>query len=93
MRKLTVMRPQKVLPFSKGSIMIDNNECGIVKAGKTETIEIPDGNCGIQLIFKALPPVNSNVIFLTEADGDTTLEVKITVPLKNDETTAEIFKK
>ena len=93
MRKITVMRPQKVLPFSKGSIMIDNNECGIVKAGKTEVIEIPDGNCGIQLIFKALPPVNSNVLYITEADGDTTIEVKITVPLKSDDTIAEISRK
>lgn len=94
MRKVTIERPQKlVLPFSKGKILIDNNECGIVKAGKTTVLEIPDGSHDIQIIFSAVPPVNSNVLNIAETDGDATFEVKIIVPLKNEETYAEITRK
>ena len=94
MRKVTVNRPQKiVLPFSKGKILIDGNELGIVKAGKSATFEIPDGNHDIQLVFKAIPPVNSNVIRIDSSEGDTSFEVKITVPINNDETYAELTKK
>ena len=94
MRKVTVVRPQKIqLPFSKGKILIDNNECEIVKAGKTVTFEIPDGGHDIQVIFAALPPVNSNVLQIEPSDGDITFEVKIIVPLKNDTTYAELTRK
>lgn len=90
MRKVTVIRSQKVLPFSKGKILIDNNECEIVKAGKTVVFEIPDGGHDIQLVFAAVPPVNSNVLRIEESDGDVVFNVKIVVPLKNDETYAEL---
>ena len=95
MRKITVERPQKIqLPFSKGKILIDDNECETVKAGKTVTFEIPDGGHDIQVIFAAVPPVNSNVIRIEESDGDIAFEVKIKVPLKNtDPTYAELTRK
>jgi len=94
MRKVTVNRPQKiVLPFSKGKVLLDDNEIGIVKAGKSATFEIPDGARDIQLVFKAIPPVNSNVLHIDSSDGDTNFEVKITVPINNDETYAELTKK
>ena len=94
MRKVTVNRPQKiVLPFSKGKVLLDDNEIGIVKAGKSATFEIPDGAHDIQLVFKAVPPVNSNVLQIDSSDGDTNFEVKITVPINNDETYAELIKK
>ena len=92
MRKITVSRPQKIqLPFSKGKILIDGNECEVVKAGKTATLEIPDGSHKIQVVFKAVPPVHSNV--LTIEDGDTAFEVTIKVPMNsNEETSAELKK-
>ena len=94
MRKVTVIRPQKLqLPFSKGKILIDNNECETVKAGKTAEFEIPDGGHDIQVIFDAAPPVNSNLLRIEQSDGDTVFEVKIVVPLKNDPTYAELTKK
>ena len=94
MRKVTVSRPQKIhLPFSKGSIMIDDKEFEVVKAGKTVTFEIPDGNHSIYMAFKALPPVTSNELLIAASDGDTSFEVKIIVPLKNDTTYAELTKK
>ena len=94
MRKVTVNRPQKiVLPFSKGKVLLDGNELGIVKAGKSATFEIPDGARDIQLVFKAIPPVNSNVLHIDGSEGDTSFEVKIIVPLSGDDTTAELTKK
>jgi len=94
MRKVTVSRPQKVkLPFSKGKILLNGNECEIVKAGKTTTFEIPDGNHDIQVVFAAIPPVNSNILRIDSLDGDTSIEIKITVPLNNAETYAELTKK
>ena len=94
MRKVTVERPQKIqLPFSKGKILIDNNECETVKAGKTAMFEVPDGGHDIQVIFAAAPPVNSNVLHIEASDGDTVFEVKIIVPLKNGPTCAELIKK
>ena len=94
MRKVTVERPQKIqLPFSKGKILIDNNECETVKAGKIAVFEVPDGGHDIQVIFAAAPPVNSNILRIEESDGDTAFEVKIIVPLKNDPTYAELTKK
>ena len=94
MRKVTVSRPQKIqLPFSKGTILIDSKECESVKAGKTVTFEIPDGNHTIHMIFKAAPPVSSNELLIAASDGDTSFEVKIVVPLKNDPTYAELTKK
>ena len=94
MRKVTVSRPQKIkLPFSKGKILLNGNECEIVKAGKTTTFEIPDGNHNIQVVFAAIPPVNSNILRIDSSDGDTSLEIKITVPLNNAETYAELIKK
>ena len=94
MRKITVARPQKMqLPFSKGKILIDDNECEVVKAGKTVTFEIPDGGHSIQMIFPAAPPVNSNVLHIEPSDGDLSFEVKIIVPLKNDATYAELTRK
>ena len=94
MRKITVARPQKIqLPFSKGKILIDNKECEIVKAGKTVEFEIPDGGHDIQVVFAALPPVNSNVLRIEPSDGDVTFEVKIIVPVKSDSTYAELTRK
>ena len=94
MRKVTVSRPQKIqLHFFKGKILIDGKECEVVKAGKTVVFEIPDGDHDIQVIFAAVPPVNSNVLLIEQSEGDITLEVKITVPLKNDETYAELIRK
>ena len=95
MRKITVTRPQKLqLPFSKGKILIDDNECGIVKAGKTVVFEIFDGGHDIQVIFAAVPPVTSNILHIEQSDGDITFEVKIKVPLKNtDPTYAELTRK
>ena len=94
MRKVTLARPQKApLPFSKGKILIDNNECEIIKAGKTVVFEIPDGDHDIQVVFSAVPSVPSNVLRIASTDGDLTFEVKITVPLKNDETYAELTRK
>jgi len=93
MRKVTVNRPQKVkLPFSKGKILLDGSECAIVKAGKSATFEIPDGNHDIQVIFSAIPPINSNIIRIDSSDGDTTIDVNIIVPLYSDDTTAELTK-
>jgi hypothetical protein len=94
MRKITVNRPQKIqLPFSKGRILIDGSEREVVKAGKTATFEIPDGNHDIQVIFAAQPPVNSNVLHIEQSDGDMVFEVKIKVPLSNnDPTYAELTK-
>ena len=94
MRKITVSRPQKIqLPFSKGKILIDNNECEVVKAGKTAVFEVADGEHDIQVVFSAAPPVNSNVLRIEESDGDTAFEIKIVVPLKNEPTYAELTKK
>ena len=95
MRKLTVTRPQKIqLPFTKGKILIDRNECEMVKAGKTVVFEIPDGRHDIQVVFAALPPINSNVLYIEESDGDIAFEVKIKIPLRNtDPTYAELTKK
>ena len=94
MRKVTVKRPQRFkLLFSKGKILISGNELGIVKAGKTVTLDIPDGNHDIQLVFAAIPPVESNVLHIDSSDGDTSFEVDIKVPINNDETTAELTRK
>ena len=94
MRKVTVSRPQKIqLPFSKGKILIDEKECEIVKAGKTATFEVDDGNYSIQVVFAAAPPVSSNILYIDQSEGDVEFEVKINVPLKNQETTAELTKK
>ena len=95
MRKITVIRPQKIqFLFTKGKILIDNSECAIVKAGKTAVFDIPDGSHDIQVIFATLPPVNSNILRIEPSDGDTSFEVKIKVPLKNtDPTYAELTKK
>ena len=95
MRKVTVNRPQKIVfPFIKGRILIDGNECAIVKAGKTTTFEISDGHHSIQLIFGGIPSVESNIFHIDSSDGDTSFEVKITVPLRNvDPTYAELTKK
>ena len=77
----------------EGKILIDGSECEIVKAGKTATFEIPDGSHDIQVIFGAVPPVNSNVLRIEQSDGDMAFEVKIKVPLKNsDPTYAELTK-
>ena len=95
MRKITVIRPQRIrLPFSKGKILIDGNDCEVVKAGKTVVFEISDDSHDIQIIFAGLPPVSSNVLRIEQSDGDMTFEVKIKVPLNNaDPTYAEITKK
>ena len=94
MRKVTVVRPQKLqLPFSKGKILIDSIECETVKAGKTAEFEIADGGHDIQVIFAAAPPVNSNILRIEQSDVDTVFEVKIVVPLKNDPSYAELTKK
>ena len=94
MRKVTVARPQRIqLPFSKGKILIDDKECETVKAGKTTAFEIPDGGHDIQVVFAAVPPVNSNVLRIEQSDGDVEFEVKIVVPLKNDTTYAELTRK
>ena len=94
-RKVTVARPQRIqLPFSKGKILIDDNECEVVKAGKTVVFEISDDSHDIQIIFAGLPPVASNVFHIEQSDGDLTFEVKIKVPLNNaDPTYAELTKK
>ena len=94
MRKITVSRPQKIqLPFSKGKILVNGSERENVKAGKTVVFEIPDGNCDIQVIFAAQPPVSSNIFHIEQSDGDITFEVKIKVPLSNnDPTYAELTK-
>ena len=95
MRKITVARPQKIqFPFTKGKILIGGNECEAVKAGKTVVFEIPDGDHDIQVVFAAIPPVNSNVLRIEATDGDAAFEVKIIVPLKNtDPTYAELIRK
>ena len=94
MRKVTVNRPQKAkLPFSKGKILIGGIEQEIVKAGKSVTFEVPDGNHDIQVVFKAVPPVNSNILRIDSQDGDTSFDINIIVPLSGDETTAEITRK
>ena len=94
MRKVSVARPQKMqLPFSKGKILVDDQECETVKAGKTATFEIPDGIHAIQVIFAAAPPENSNVLHIEASDGDLALEVKIKVPLSGGDTIAELTKK
>ena len=94
MRKITVVRPQRIqLPFSKGKILVDDNEFETVKAGKTTVFEIPDGGHDIQVVFTAVPPVNSNVFRIEQTDGDIVFEVKIIVPLKNDPTYAELTRK
>ena len=94
MRKVTVNRPQKaVFPFIKGKILFDGSEREIVKAGKSTTFEIPDGNHHIQVVFGGLPPTESNLVQITASDGDASFEVKIKVPLRNtDSTTAELTK-
>ena len=94
MRKVTVSRPQKaVFAFIKGKILIDGSESAIVKAGKSATVEIPDGNHSIQVVFAGIPPTESNFLQINASDGDTSLEVKIKVPLSNtDSTTAELTK-
>ena len=91
MRKITLSRPQKIpLPFSKGKILIDGCEREIVKAGKTVEFEVSDGHHDIQVIFSAIPPVNSNVIHFEELGGDLAFEVKVTVPLHGGDTYAEL---
>ena len=93
MRKVTVNRPQKIkLPFTKGRVILNGKECEIVKAGKSVTFEVPDGNHELQVIFNAVPVVNSNPVRIDSTDGDTRFEIKITVPINNDETHAELFK-
>ena len=95
MRKVTVSRPQKaVFAFTKGKILVDNSEREIVKAGKSATVDIPDGTHTIQVVFAGLPPTESNFLPISASDGDTSFEVKIKVPLSNmDSTTAELTKK
>ena len=91
MRKVTVSRPQRFkLLFSKGKILLDGNECEIVKAGKTAVFEIPDGNHDIQVVFAAVPPVYSDLLRIDSADGDTNIKVEIQVPLQGGETTAAL---
>jgi len=95
MRKVTVNRPQKVkLPFTKGKILLDGTERETVKAGKTVTFEISDGNHDIQVVFAAIPPVTSNILHIEVSDGDTIFEINIIVPLNNAApTSAELTKK
>ena len=94
MRKATVNRPQKALPFTKGKIMIDGVECETVKAGKSATFEVPDGNHLLQVVFGSVPPTNSNPVEIGASDADANFEVKITVPLRStDPTTATLTKK
>ena len=94
MRKVTVSRPQKIqFPFTKGKIIVGDKECAQVKAGKTETFEIPDGRQDIQVKFSSIPPTESNVITIDESDGDLNFEIKIKVSMNNDPTTAELTKK
>ena len=95
MRKVTVSRPQKaVFAFTKGKILIDGSEREVVKAGKSATFEIPDGNHRIQVVFASIPPTESDLLQINASDGDTGFEVKIKVPLSNmDSTTAELTKK
>jgi len=94
MRKVTVSRPQKAqFPFTKGKILIDGSESEVVKAGKSATFEVPDGNHNIQVVFASVPPAESNFLQMNASDGDTRFEVKIKVPLRNtDSTTAELTK-
>ena len=94
MRKVTVNRPQKVqFPFTKGKILIDGVEGEAVKAGKSVTFEVPDGNHRIQVVFASIPPTESNLLQVDASDGDTSFEVKIKVPFgNNDSTTAELTK-
>ncbi|MDL2218240.1 hypothetical protein LJC27_06235 [Christensenellaceae bacterium OttesenSCG-928-M15] len=94
MRKVTVHRPQKMqFPLMKGKILIDGSECAQVKAGKEVAFEIPDGAHGIQVHFASVPPTQSNILPISELDGELIFEVKIIVPLKGGETTAELTKK
>ena len=94
MGKITLSRPQKVLlPFSKGKILIDGSERETVKAGKTVEFEVPDGHHDIQVLFAAVPPVNSNVVHFEQSGDDLAFEVKITVPVKGGDTFAELTMK
>lgn len=94
MRSITVCRPQKMqFPLMKGKILIDGNECAQIKAGKEISFEIPDGVHDIQVIFASAPPTQSNILPIAESDGELGFEVKILVPLKGGETTAELTRK
>jgi len=95
MRKVTVNRPQKLkFPFTKGKILLDGTERETVKAGKTAMFEIPDGDHDIQLVFASIPPVESDILRIDSSDGDTSFEIKISVPLNNENSTyAELTKK
>jgi hypothetical protein len=93
-RKVTVARPQKIqLPFSKGKVLVDSNELAEVKKGSTVVFEIPDGAHNIQVVFKAVPAVESNILPISESDGDLSFEIKIVVPLKSEPTYAILTKK
>ena len=95
MRKITITRPQRIqFPFIKGKILVDDVECEVIKAGKTVTFEIPDGLHDIQILFASLPPVHSNVLHIEAHEGDTAFEIKIKVPLSNENPTyAELIRK
>ena len=94
MKKITVSRPQKIqMPFSKGKILIDGEEREVVKAGKTVTFEVSDEPHEVKVIIAAMPPLESNALYIEQTDGDTALEIKIKVPLKSsDPTVAELTK-
>ena len=80
MRKLTVIRPQRIhFPFTKGKILIDGQEREVVKAGKTVSVEVADGYHDLQVTFASIPPTYSNVVPIEPTDGDLTFEVKIVV--------------
>jgi hypothetical protein len=94
MRKVTVSRPQRIqLPFSKGLVLVGGKELAQVKGGGTAAFDIPDGAQDIQVTFKAVPPVQSNILQISESDGNLSLEVKIIVPINGGDTTAELTKK
>jgi len=94
MRKLTVNRPQRIkIPFMKGRILLNGNECATVKAGKNVTIDIPDGNHSVQVTFPAIPPVESDILYITASDGNITCDINIKVPISNNDlTTASLTK-
>ena len=94
MRKVTVNRPQKIVfPFTKGKIIVDGTEREIVKAGKSATFEIPDGSHTLQVVFASIPPTESNFEEIGAAEGDTSFEIKIKVPVGSYESTsAELTK-
>ena len=80
MRKITVSRPQRIhFPFTKGKILIDGSEHGLIKGGQTVTIEVADGYHDLQVTFASMPPTHSNVVQIEPTDGDLSFEVRIVV--------------